>query len=171
MRLDQNTDGRSHDALTDVSADQHHSAPDDVTFSDTSTVISAGSAFNLDVTLPNSGFVAARVYMEGPAIAGGGSGSLWRECATVHVTTDTADAIGHSVRNTGSIYKSYVVTYAKQLAVTNLTHKIFDTVTAPGSRYIALKDAQIIGSTLRLTFHNYDSSSRTLSVKGQAVLY
>lgn len=171
MRPEPASDGRSHDSLTDVGPDQHHPRPATVTFSDTTTSIGGFSDFNLDVTLPDDDFQLASVYLEGPAISGGGSGSKWRECAWVHVATTTADAIGSSCRNVGSMYKNYVVTYAKSLGVTNLTHKIFDTVTAPGSRYIALKDAQIIGSTLRLTFHNYTGSSQTLSVKGHAVLY
>jgi len=95
---------------------------------------------------------------------------LFRECAKVHVTTDTADALGDSVRNTGLAYKSYAVSYAKQAGATNLTHKLFDTATGASARYIALKDAVITGSTLRLTFHNYYGGSATLSVKGQAVL-
>lgn len=170
MRLKAGTDGRSHDSLT-VTEDDHHPAPSSVSFSNTSQVLASGAAYNLDVTLPHSGFQLATVYLEGPAISGGGSASKWREAARIHVATATGDAVGQSNRNTGSIYKSYVVTYAKIAGVTNLTHKIFDTVTHWGSRYIALKDALITGSTLRLTFHNYDSSSRTLSVKGHAVLY
>lgn len=171
MRPDQTTDGRSHDALTDVSPDQHHPRPASVQFSDTTTSLPPGTTFNLDVTLPHAGFKLATVYLEGPAISGGGTATKWRECARVHVATATADAIGKSVRNTGSIYKNYAVTYAKQVGTTNLTHKIFDTVTATGARYIALQDAQIIGSTLRLTFKNYHGGSATLSVKGHAVVY
>lgn len=170
MRLDQTTDGRSHDALT-VTADDHHPAPASVSFSNTSQSLPPGTAYNLDVALPHAGFQAAKVYLEGPAIAGGGTATKWRECAQVHVTTDSADAIGHSTRDSGSIYKTYVVTYSKALGVTNLTHKIFDSVVASGSRYIALQDAQIIGAVLRLTFRNYFGGSATLSVKGHAVLF
>lgn len=170
MRLNSSYDGASHDALT-VTPDDHHPRPASVSFSNTSQSLPPGTSFNLDVSLSHSDFRIAKVYLEGPAISGGGTATKWRECAMVHVTTDTADAIGHSVRNTGSIYKSYVVTYAKSLGVTNLTHKIFDNNTSPGNRYIALKDAQIIGSTLRLTFQNYFGGSATLSVKGHSVLY
>jgi len=168
MRLPGGFNLRDHADLSAITVDDHHPAPNYVSFSDTTTSLPPGTSFNLDVTLPHSDFRLARVYLEGPAISGGGSATKWRECAIVYVTTTLSDAIGHSVRNTGSIYKSYVVTYAKAVGVTNLTHKIFDTVTNPGSRYIALKDAQIIGSTLRLTFQNYFGGSATLSVKGHA---
>jgi hypothetical protein len=170
MRLPGFSYGASHDALV-VTPDDHHPRPTSVNFSDTSTSIPPSSSFNLDVTLPDANYQVAKVYLEGPAISGGGSGSKWRECAQVHVTTVAAEAIGHSNRNTGSIYKSYVVTYSKALGVTNLTHKIFDNVTSPSSRYIALQNAQIIGTTLRLTFRNYFGGSASLSVKGHALVY
>lgn len=169
MRLGGSYAGADHDALT-IAQDDHHPRPTSVSFSNTTQSLPPGTTFNLNISLSHTDFQLAKVYMEGPATAGFAS-SLWRECAIVHVTTATSDAIGHSVRNTGLNYKVYSVTYAKSMGVTNLTHKIFDTVTAAGSRYIALLDAQIISSILRLTFKNYHGGSATLSVKGQALLY
>lgn len=169
MRLTGDFAGASHDALT-IAQDDHHPRPESVSFSNTSQSLPPGTTYNLDVSLSNSGFQIAKIYIEGPAQIGGG-GSLWRECAIVHATTALVGAIGHSVRNTGSNYKVYSVTYAKSMGVTNITHKIFDTTTASGSRYIALLDAQIVGAILRLTFKNYFGGSATLSAKGQAILY
>lgn len=171
MRLAGDFTLRDHGVLGGVGADDHHPAPASVSFSNTAQSLPPGTTYNLDVALSNANFRLAKVYLEGPAISGGGSGSEWREAAIVHATTDTSEAIGHSCRNVGSMYKSYVVTYAKSVGVTNLTHKIFDTVTATSSRYIALMDAQIIGAVLRLVFRNYFGGSATLSVKGQVLLY
>lgn len=159
--------GLSHSALT-VGVNDHHNRPKRVTVSNTTQMIAAGSAFNLDITLGVSGFVFARVQLMGPKTSGG---SWWRECAEVHVTATLNDALGHSFRDTGSNNMVYAVTYAKAVGTTNLTHKIFDTATAIGSRYIALKDAQIVGSDLRLTFHNYNTSTRTLWVKGGGLVW
>ena len=169
MRLEETSIGRLHgDLASDV--DDHHAAPVSVSMSNTSQVIAAGADYNLDTALGKTGLTFARVQLMGPAITGFGA-TQWRECASVQATTSASDAIGHTVRNTGSNYLVYSATYAKALGVTNLTHKIFDTFTATGSRYIALKDAIITGSTLRLTFHNYDGSAKTLWVKGSAVVW
>ncbi len=169
MRLEQVTDGRSHDPLT-VTADDHHPAPATLSFSDTSTSLPPGTDFNLDVALPHADYKVAKVYLEGPGKAGFPT-AAWRESAIVHVTTSTANAIGHSARSTTLLYKVYAVTYSKTLGSLYLTHKIFDTNIAIASRYIALKDAQIIGSTLWLTFHNYFGGSATLSVKGHVAMF
>lgn len=170
MRLREATSGRSHDALTDVAADQHHPAPAMVTISNTSQVIAGGTAFALDVALPSSLYRLARAQLLGPHVTGGG-GNLWREGASVHASRTAAEAMGHSTRDSGSNWRSYVVTYAKVASATNLSHKIFDSITGAGNRYIALKDAQIIGAVLRLTFHNYDAGPRTLWVKGEALVF
>lgn len=148
----------------------HHAQPVRVTIDNTSQSITPGTDYNLDIPLGAIGFTFARVMLMGPKNSGFGS-ALWRECADVHVTATLADAIGHSIRDTGSTYKVYGVTYAKAVGATNLSHKIFDNNTASGSRYIALKDAQIIGSMLRLTFHNYFGGSATLWVKGEALVW
>jgi len=100
------------------------------------------------------------------------TGPQWREAAEVVVTTDSAEAQGYSVRDTGSFKKSYAATYSKQNGDTNLTHKIFDSdVSGYDKRYIALLDAWITGSTLRLRFKNYFGGSKPLWVKGQAEVY
>jgi len=169
MRLGDPFVGVSHDALA-IGAHDHHPQPRHVSISNTSQVIAGGAAFNLDLSLGRSGYTFARVMITGPK-SSGFSSAQWRECADVHVTATLADAIGHSVRDSGSTYKVYGVTYAKAVGATNLTHKVFDSNTGGSNRYIALKDAQIIGSTLRLTFHNYDAGPQTLWVKGEAVIW
>lgn len=169
MRLEPNTDGWSHDAIA-VDVDAHHPRPATVDFSDIATSVLGGSDFNLDVILPDAGFTYAQITMTGPKRSAFAT-ALWRECAIVHATDTASEAIGHSSRSTGTNYKSYLVTYAKSVGVTNLTHKIFDSNTGQSNRYIALKDARIIGTTLRLTFHNYLGSAQTLWVKGQALVY
>lgn len=169
MRLDQTTDGRSHAGLT-LTVNDHHSRPLRVSFSNTSQVIAAGADYVLDVALGRSDFQLARMQLLGAAACGGGS-STWKECASVHATRDAADAVGHSTRSAGSNYKVYSVSYAKAAGATLLTHKIFDSVTTTGNEYIALREAVLTGSVLRLTFTNYDASSRTLWVKGEALVW
>jgi hypothetical protein len=167
MRLEQVTDGRSHDALA-VAQDQHHARPEQVSFSNNSQSLPPGTTYDLDVSLPSSGFSAARVMLRGPAPSGVGT-ALWKESAMVHVTTSSSQAIGHSVRSTGSTYKTYDATYTKSVGDQNLTHKIFNPST--GSHYIALQDAWIVGSVLRLRFKNHHGGSVTLNVDGHAQLY
>lgn len=169
MRLEPNTDGWSHDPIA-VGTDDHHPRPATVDFSDIATSVLGSSDFNLDVILPDAGYTYAQITMTGPKPAGF-STALWRECAIVHATATAAEAIGHSSRSTGTNNKTYLVTYAKSVSTTNLTHKIFDSNTGVSNRYIALKDARIIGTTLRLVFHNYLGSAQTLWVKGQALVY
>jgi len=139
-----------------------------VPIEDTTTVIAAGADFNLDVSVGDSGFQWGRLQIMGPGTIGP---AAWREAASVHFTRDTAEAIGHSIRASGLIYKTYLATYSKQNGDAALTFKIFDSSTPVGNRYIALKDAVLTGSNLRLTFHNYHTSSQTLWVKGQAQVF
>jgi hypothetical protein len=100
-----------------------------------------------------------------PAYAGN-----WRECAEIVATTDSAEAMGHSVREAGT-RKVYASTYSKQNADAYLSHKIFDDNTGSGNRYIAVQDVAIVGAVLRITFRNFFGGSATLWVKGQALLW
>jgi len=166
VRLEQNIDGREHP--TDGGPDDHHPRPKQVAIENTTQSIAAGADYDLDIALGDSGYQWGRAMLMG---AHNITPTLWNEWASVHFTRDSAEAIGHTGRDSGSIYKTYSSTYSKQNSDLNLTHKIFDSVTGSGNRYIALKDAVLTGSNLRLTFHNYDSSSRTLWVKGSAHVY
>jgi len=166
MRLEQSIDGREHP--TDGGADDHHPQPKQVTVSNTSQSIAAGADYNLDIALGDSGYQWGRAMLMGPNEI---TPTKWNEWASVHFTRDASEAIGHTGRHSGSIYKTYTSTYSKQNSDLNLTHKVFDSVTGTGNRYIALKAAVLTGSNLRLTFHNYDSSARTLWVKGSAHVY
>jgi hypothetical protein len=67
--------------------------------------------------------------------------------------------------------KTYTATYSKQNGDAYLSDKVFDTNTSLSAQYIALKDAYITGSILRLVFHNYFGGSAYLWVKGQALLW
>lgn len=163
------TGARGHPG-TNPQPHDHHGAPTLVEFSNTSQSLPPGTTYDLDVPLPSSNFKIATVQLSGPAASGGGSGTKWRECASVHATEDTGDAMAHSVRTAG-FKKVYAATYSKQVADSYLTHKVFDSNTSSSARYIALQDAQIIGSTLRLTFRNFFGGSATLWVKGSALLW
>lgn len=143
-----------------------------VEFSNTAQSLPPGTTWDLDVTLPSSDFSVATIQLFGPANSGGiiGSGN-WHEHASVHATTATGDGVGHTTRSAGVFKQVYCTTYSKQAGDARLTHKIFDSVTATGSRYIALVDAWITGSTLRLRFQNFFGGSATLWVKGSALLW
>lgn len=167
MRLGGEEGPRSHDSLSGIGSDDHHPSPVRVSIDNITQVLAGGTDYNLDIPLGKSGLSFARVQLMGPDVSGGG-GNLWRESAAVHVTDDTGDAIGHSVRTAGN-FRSYVSTYSKAVGTTNLSHKIFDNDAA--GRRIALKDASIVGSVLRLVFHNYDAGPKTLWVRGEAVLW
>lgn len=167
MRLRQSNDGRDHDEL-EITTDDHHPEPTSVTIEDTTTSLPPGTTFNLDLTLPHDDFQVARVQITGPK--GIFPGNPWREFAEIVATRSTAEAMGHSIRDAGS-KKCYASTYSKQNADAYLSHKIFDSNTGASNRYIAVQDASIIGSTLRITFRNFFGGSATLWVKGQALLW
>jgi hypothetical protein len=162
---------RDHEAAGPLPHD-HHSAPSMVEFDNTTQSLPPGTTWDLDVTLPNANFKLATIQLMGPAPAGGMTGSShWHEHASVHATTNTGEGVGHTTRSAGIFKKVYCTTYAKSAGDANLTHKIFDSVTATGSRYIALQDAWITGSILRLRFRNFFGGSATLWVKGSALLW
>lgn len=162
MRLRSLTDGRSHIPLTGVGADDHHAAPRSVEVNNTTQVISASGTYDLDIALGSSVLVFVRVAVTGPKTIGGG---LFREGADVYATRTAAEAIGHSTRD-GGYKKSYSMTYSKQNGDARLTPAIFSNTTSA----IALQDAVLTGSNLRLTFQNISGSSATLWVKGMAIL-
>jgi len=160
------TDGRSHAGLSGVGADDHHAAPRSVEVNNTTQVIAAGATFNLDIALGTSVAVFCHA-----ALTGGKSqtGGLWREGVDVYATRNAAEAIGHGTRD-GGIYKSYVMTYSKQNGDARLSPLVFQSAVSPVIG-IALKDAVLTGSNLRLSFVNTSPTfSCTLWVKGRAIL-
>lgn len=136
-----------------------------VSIDNTTQSIASGADFNLDLALSNAGYRVATVQLASGAKAGIPTGPL-RLTTDVHITTVAAEALGHTHRRRSS-QSVYSVTYAKQVAVANLSFKIFDL----SGLYIALREARIIGSTLRLTFRNYHSIAVTLWVRGQALVF
>jgi len=169
LRPRQITDGLRHDSL-DVGPHDHHGRPASVGFSDTSTSLPPGTDFDLDVTLPAGDYTFAKVILLGPTVSDGGSSSLWKESAIVLVTRSASEAMSESLRY-ASFKKTYVARYSKNVGDSYLSHKIFDSNTSHSARYIALKDAVLTGSVLRLTFHNFFGGSAFLSVKGQALAW
>jgi hypothetical protein len=169
MRLKSETDGRSHSILT-ITENDHHSRPRAVAISNTTQSLPPGTTYNLDIDLGRSDYQLARVMIMG-ARTMFGVASNFRESAEVHATRNSAEAFAHSVRDSGSTYRCYAVTYSKQVGDSYLTHAIFDNNTAIGSAYILLQDAVLTGSVLRLTFLNTFGGSATLWVKGTALVW
>jgi len=169
VRLQPTTDGALHP--TDGGPNDHHARPTRVDFLNTTQSIPGGGAatYNLDVALPRSDFVLAQIKMMGAHSIQTG---IWREGAYVQATTNAANAIGHSFRDSGGATKMiYHSVYSKQNGDAYLTQKVFDGAVALGADYIALLDAVIIGAVLRLTFRNSYLLARTLWVKGVALLW
>ncbi len=168
MRTTPATDGKKHAGSNPLPHD-HHNRPESFSISSTGTQsLPPGTTYDLDIDLGRTGYTYGRVYLEGPRTMSG-SGVLWQECAEVVVTTDSADARSHSVRDS-NFKKVYAGHYSKPQGDAWLSHKIFDSATGLTQRYIALLDAWITGSTLRLRFHNYFGGSAFLWVEGQAVM-
>lgn len=163
VRLTAVTDGRSHAGLSGVAADDHHAAPRSVEIINTTQVIAAGASFNLDIALGTSVAVFCQASLTGPHNQTAG---LWREGVHVYATRTIGEAIAHGTRD-GGLYKSYVMTYSKQVGDAYLSPGVFaqEVVIA-----IALVDAVLTGSNLRLSFKNYGTGSYTLWVKGRAIL-
>lgn len=167
MRLQEVTDRVQHPPIH--TPDDHHPQPASVGFASSGVQsLPPGTDYTLVVALPHAGFRHARVVMTGPRV--NASGGLWRECADVQATTVAAEAIGTSNLHAG-FKTTYNAVYSKLVGDAYLTHKIFDTLTGASQLYIALKDAQIVGAELRLTFHNFFGGSSFLWVKGQAILF
>lgn len=170
MRLGGAIPRQSHVGLN-FDENNHHPEPTSVSINNTTQSLPPGTTYNLDITLPHADFEFARVMIMGPQVVPPVVSANYREYAEVAVTTVAAEAIAHSTRNAGTFKKVYAATYSKQNGDTYLSHKIFDSVTGVGNRYIQLLDAQIIGATLRLTFRNTHGGSAFLWVKGQALLW
>ncbi|MGD9156785.1 MAG: hypothetical protein PVG39_00125 [Desulfobacteraceae bacterium] len=164
MRLDNLTDGRVHPS--DGGVNDHHAAPISVDFINTTQSLPPGTSYNLDVSLGRDDFRFARVMIIGPNDSAG-LNSPWKECAELLVTRDSTKAMGHSISNAGQ-KKVYASTYSKQNSDSYLTHKIFN---AGVGDYIAVENAVLTGSVLRLTFRSFYGGSMTLNVRGQALLW
>lgn len=165
MRLKSETDGMQHPGVLTI--DDHHPGTKMVSINNTTQSLPPGTTYNLDIALGNSNFQIARVMIYGPKTLFG-SGALWKEAGELIVTRDANEAMGQSFRDAGTFKKVYSVTYSKLRADANLTQKIFDSL---GNRYIAVQDAVLTGSDLRLIFRNFFGGSATLWVKGQAILF
>lgn len=164
----QTSDGLDHDSLT-VGPHDHHPQPVSVSFSNTSQSLPPGTTFNLDVTLPDGNYTFAKAMLLGARQTSPSSGT-WRESAIVMATRSAAEAISESIRE-AQFKKVYLATYSKAVGDSYLSHKIFDSNTGISNRYIALQDAVLVGSVLRLTFRNFFGGSATLWVKGQALAW
>lgn len=164
MRLRPQTDGHLHPA--DGGTDDHHPEPVSVDFTNTTQSLPPGTSYNLDISLGDSNFQLVRVMLIGPNVSTG-LGGTWKECAELLVTRDTEKAMGHSIRN-ASQKKVYASTYSKQNADAYLTHKIFN---AGSGNHIAVEDAVLTGSVLRITFRSFYGGSINLNVRGQALAW
>lgn len=99
------------------------------------------------------------------------SGSTLKEGGEIMVTRDASEAMGLSCIDTTMSFRVYVATYSKANGDARLTNAVFDSNPANGADYIALQDAVLTGSVLRLTFKNLFGGSATLWVKGQALVW
>lgn len=167
MRLQESTDGRKHP--DDNTPNDHHSQPVSVSINNTTQSLPPGTTYDLDVDLGRDDLQVAIALLMGPDNSGGMFGTAWNEFAQIVATRDSGEAMGESVRSAGTFKKIYSVTYSKQNSDSYLSHKIFDNVSS--QRYIAVQDAVITGSNLRITFKNFFGGSTFLWVKGQVLAW
>lgn len=146
--------------------DDHHPEPGSFSINNTSQSLPPGTDYNLDIPLGKTGYKSARIILHGPVTL---SGNLWRESAIICASDDPAEALGVTTFNSSWLL-NYTPVYSKAVGNSYLTDKIFDNNTTSYAMYIALKDAYITGSNLRLVFHNFSGGSATLWVKGQAIV-
>jgi hypothetical protein len=168
VTVTQGTDGMMHPP--DGGLHDHHAAPTQVTIDDTTTSIPPGSTANVDITLPRPDYQLARILIHGPKAAVGSIvGNSGYEGAFIMATTVASDASGCAARDAGAL-RMYGGHWSKQDGSSILTDYVFDSNTSLTSRYIAVQDAYITGSTLRLVMVNSFGGSATVWVKGIAVL-
>jgi hypothetical protein len=169
MRLEPETDNRSHASLSGITVNDHHSQPKAVDINNTSQSLPPGTTYNLDIALGRSDYQFARIMIQGARSLFGAGNE--KEGAEILATRNIAEALAHSTRDSGLSFRVYCVTYTKQVGDLYLTHAIFDSNTGISSLYILLQDAYITGSTLRLVFKNIFGGSATLWVKGRALVW
>ena len=169
MRLASTTDGKDH-ASEYLNANDHHSEPYSVGIDNTTQSLPPGTTYNYDISLPDANYRIARIMIKGPRNISGASANFY-EGAEIYATSDSTEAMGHSVRDAEVSFRVYLVTYSKIVSDAFLTHKIFDSDTVSGNRYINVTDAYITGSTLRIVFKNNHGGSATLWVKGKALVW
>jgi len=169
MDLVSSTDGRGHAAAGPL-VDDHHPGPRTFDIDNTSQVISGLSTYNLDITLPDSNFQHARIMLMGARHLFGNVNNM-AESAELFASRDPSEAMGHSVNDAQAIWRVYTATYAKVAGDSYLTHKIFDSNTGASNQYICVQNAYITGSTLRIVFYNAAAISKTLWVKGKALVW
>lgn len=169
MKLAQTTDGLDH-AASGPQVDDHHSGPRSFDVENTTQVIAALGSYNLDIALPAADFQFARIMLMGARQLFGNVNNP-RDCAELLATRDSTEAMGHSVVDAEATFRVYTATYAKVAGDSYLSHKIFDNNTGAANQYIAVEDAYITGSTLRIVFRNTAGSVQTLWVKGKALVW
>jgi len=159
----------THAALTNVTADQHHPAPQVISFSNTTAVIPPlpGGPYVLDVAVPFD-TQAVIFSLRSPHVTEGAGG-----CAGVtgiadrnSLNTSTVSIGGHGTL----VSASYNAIYSRAGAALNLSHKVFDSTLS-----VSLTNACLVATgpstrVLRLEFTNYSASNQTLSVYGEAGL-
>lgn len=160
-----------HAALTNVTRDQHHLSPTNLSvLNNTLTVYPLpGGPDDWDIPVPFD-TVAAIVSLRSAHLteqAGGMAGVI------VVATRSQLDASSFSLGGHGILASAaYNAIYTKAAAALNLSHKVFST----GGADIALTEAHLTLTgpntrVLRLTWTNYSAGLRTLDARGEVTLF
>jgi hypothetical protein len=173
MRLDDLlSHPKLHSALTNVSPDQHHSAPSRIAIVNTSLAVPPlpGGPALWDIVVPYDTKVVSVSLRSAHAVALAGA----MAGAMVLATRDQTEASGWSHGGSGSLTSgAYSAVYTKAASALNLTDKTFDNTGAS----ISLTDAHlvetVVGTTrvLRLAWTNYAASTKTLDARGEITCF
>lgn len=159
-----------HAGVTNVTPDQHHDAPENVEFSNTSLSCPPlpGGPTNLDVVIPDNANVAKFWLHSVKTVAQGGArAGCFGVCSSNSLRTSTYNTGGHVP---SIIFGNYSQVYSKVASALNLSDKVFSSA----GDYIALANAFITTSgpnrVLRFEWTNYGFSTLTLNVWGEIAI-
>ena len=157
-----------HAAATNVSEDQHHLRPSNISISNTTQSIepAPGGPGIWDVSVPFDANVAVLTLRANWPTndQGGHGGGTWRVTRTAYLEASGFSHWGPSSWQNGG----YFGFFCKPANSIDLSHKVF---TASGA-YVALRDAYLAQTgpstrVLRMSWFNYGSSYYTLYAVGE----
>jgi hypothetical protein len=159
-----------HSALTNVLADQHHKTPSGLSVVNTTLSVSPlpGGPGQWDISIPEETIAIRFAFRSVHTTEPGGTAGLVGIATRSQLEAATASLGGHGTPSTAA----YAATYAKAAAALYLSHKIWSNAGLD----IALTDAYLTLTgpstrVFRTTWTNFAAGFRTLSVRGELLLW
>lgn len=159
MRLDGFCAVTDHDLYTDVSEDDHHSAPSGSRFAINGQPIAGSSVYNLDVDIGKTGCKVLRAVLRGNLTV-----DIQGHAGVFVIGTDvTTESSAIGIRPYPSGTQSYMGGYSRLHGDSYLSHEgTFGTG-------IRLNDVYISGSDVRFVFQNTTPTTQSLVAFGSVV--